>query len=148
MSWAAVGAVAVLDGPEPGPADAVALLYGLGALLFAGVTVTTVARDPDLVPRQAAALGRTLRDIRGILGSAVLMTAVGGVIHDHIVNEAKEMAVALGLAASAAMVTREVLCQMLDRMAKQTRRSDSAKWKKIIATQKGLGCRASRASRE
>lgn len=148
VSWAAVGAVAVLDGPEPGPADAVALLYGLGALLFAGVTVTTVARDPDLVPRQAAALGRTLRDIRGILGSAVLMTAVGGVIHDHIVNEAKEMAVALGLAASAAMVTREVLCQMLDRMAKQTRRSDSAKWKKIIATQKGLGCRASRASRE
>jgi hypothetical protein len=148
VSWAAVGAVAVLDGPEPGPADAVALLYGLAALLFAGVTVTTVARDPDLVPRQAAALGRTLRDIRGILGSAVLMTAVGGVIHDHIVNEAKEMAVALGLAASAAMVTREVLCQMLDRMAKQTRRSDSAKWKKIIATQKGLGCRGSRANRE
>jgi hypothetical protein len=110
--------------------------------------VTTVARDPDLVRRQAAALGRTLRDIRGILGSAVLMTAVGGVVHDFIVDEAKQLAVTLGLAASAALVTREVLCQMLDRMAKQTRRSDSAKWKKIMATQKGLGSRGSRANRE
>jgi hypothetical protein len=148
VSWAAVGAVAVLDGPEPGPADAVALLYGLGALLFAGVVVTTVARDPDLVSRQAAALAQTLRDIRSILGSTVLMTAAGNVIHDHIVNEARELAVALGLAASAAAVTREILCQMLDRMAKQNRRSDSAKWKKIISTQKGLHCRGSTADRE
>jgi hypothetical protein len=144
VSWAAVGAVAVLDGPEPGPADAVALLYGLGALLFAGVVVTAVARDPGLASRQAAALGQTLRDIRGILGSAVLMTAIGNVIHDHIVDEARELAVALGLAASAATVTREILCQMLDRMAKQNRRSDTAKWKKIISTQKGLNCRRRR----
>ena len=148
FSWAAVGAVAVLDGPEPGPADAVALLYAAGALLFAGTTVTMVARDPGLVQRQAKALGEMLKDVSGTLTTAVLMTAIGGVVHDHIVNEARDLAIALGLAATAGEITREMLCEMLRRMAQQTRRSDTEKWKKIIATQKGLGCRGSRANRE
>ena len=75
------------------------------------------------------------------------MTAVGGVIHDHIVDEARELAVA-AVAATAGAVTLDMLCEMLRQMANKVRRSDSEKWKKIIATQKGLGCRGSRANRE
>jgi hypothetical protein len=148
FSWAAMGGVAVLDGPEPGPADAVALLYAAGVLLFGGTTATIIARDPGLPQRQAEALNKMLNDVRGTLTAAVLMTAVGGVLHDHIVNEAKELAIALGLAATAGEISREVLCQMLRKMAQQNRRSDTEKWKKIIATEKGLGCRGSRANRE
>jgi hypothetical protein len=142
-----MGAIAVSDGPEPFVMDAVALLYAAGALL-AGGTAVQVARDPELVRRQARALSEMLGDVRATLGAAVLMTAVGGVIHDHIVDEARELAVAAGLAATAGAVTLDMLCEMLRQMANKVRRSDSEKWKKIIATQKGLGCRGSRANRE
>ena len=47
-----MGAIAVSDGPEPFVMDAVALLYAAGALL-AGGTAVQVARDPELVRRQA-----------------------------------------------------------------------------------------------
>jgi hypothetical protein len=117
-------------------------------VLFAGTTATIIARDPSLPQRQAKALGQVLKDLSGTLNTAVLMTAVGSVVHDHIVNEAKELAIALGLAATAGQVTREMQCEMLRRMAQQARRSDTEKWKKIIATEKGLGCRGSRANRE
>lgn len=148
FSWAVVGGVAVLDGPEPGPADAVALIAALGMVLFAGTTIVMVTRDPDLVHRQAEALRDTLKSVRATLATTVLMAAVGNVIHDHIVDEARELAVALGLAATAAAVTTEVLCQMLAQLRRTARRADPEKWKKIISTEKGLGCRGSRANRE
>ena len=48
-----MGAIAVSDGPEPFVMDAVALLYA--AELLAGGTAVQVARDPELVRRQAGA---------------------------------------------------------------------------------------------
>jgi hypothetical protein len=76
-----------------------------------------------------------------------LMTAVGNVVHDHIVEEARRLAVALGLAQTVGAVTKEILCEMLRKMADQNRRIDKGKWKKIISSMKGLSCRHSRASK-
>jgi hypothetical protein len=60
VSWAAVGFVAVLDGPEPGPADLLALVLAGGMALFATKTVL-VLRDPGLRRRQAEELSELLR---------------------------------------------------------------------------------------
>jgi hypothetical protein len=137
---AAGGVVVVGGGPEDVPADVVATVVFFG-ILIAGLFA--VAPKPDLHKVQEA-LDQVKDALAQLVESAALMTAAGNVVHDHIVKEATKLAIALGLAATAAGVTREMLCDMLRRMADQTRRSDTEKWKKIIATQKGLGCRRHR----
>ena len=128
------GVVLVGGGPEDVPADVVAAVVFFGVLIAA---LFALAPKPDLEKVREA-----VDQVKDSLTS--LMTAVGGVVHDYIVNEARDLAIALGLATTAAGVTREILCDMLRRMADQARRTDSEKWKKIIATQKGLGCRRHR----
>lgn len=140
---AAGATVLVGGGPEDPAADVVAGVVFFGVLiagLFAAAPkpdLRQVREAVDQVKDSVARLAEQAEDV----ATAALMTAAGNVVHDHIVNEAKELAVALGLAATAAGVTREMVCDMLRRMAAQTRRTDTEKWKKIIATQKGLGCR-------
>ncbi len=125
------------------PAGIIFALFALAASLIVAQSASQSAAQ-----RQAAdALGRQLNALASALETAVLMTAAGNVIHGHIVDEARQLAITLGLAASATAVTREMLCEMLRRMATQNRRTDTEKWKKIISTMKGLNCRRSRAGR-
>lgn len=63
FSWAAIGGIAMMDGPQPGPADVIALIVMLGRLLLVGAIVTTMTLDPDLTRRQAEALRDTLKDV-------------------------------------------------------------------------------------
>jgi hypothetical protein len=46
-------------------------------------------------------------------------------------------------------VKKELLCEELKRMAEELRQLDETEeWQKVNSTQKGLGCRPSRHSRE
>ncbi len=113
---------------------------GITELLIAlGIVGAATTLESDSPTRTDVSAEETDTDI--------LMTAAGNVVDQAVVDEAIELAIALGLAATAGAVTHEILCQMLDRLAKLYRRTDTEKWKKIIATQKGKGCRASRASK-
>jgi hypothetical protein len=132
----AVSSVASSSDPKGGAAPALA-----EALRRLAEPVAKIESPADLAPRTGK-VQEAPDQVKAAL--AALMSAVGNVVHDHIVNEARELAVALGLATTAAGVTREMLCDMLRKMADQTRRTDTEKWKKIIATQKGLNCRRHR----
>lgn len=106
--------------------------------------------------------GRTPRERRSSAGwrrqldeleQTIAMTSRGNVIHKHLVDEARERVLremaAAGTTLTDAQVTREMLCDELDRMLREFRRSgNTGEWKKTISTQKGLNCRPSRNSRE
>ncbi len=131
-------AAAAIPAAAGAAAGGITLADVLGAAGLAGIL--TLSSDTPTTTTTTTTITDTDTD-------PALMTAEGNVIHDHIVDEARELAVALGLAATVGSVSREVLCEMLRRMERQYRRSDTDKWKKIISTQKGLGCRGSRANR-
>jgi hypothetical protein len=142
----AAGLIVADDATVVGVADD-PLLIVLGLAAIGTYIFTSSSASRDALNQAWQATGQQLSNLARIIGATVLMTAAGNVVHDHIVDEARKLAVALGLAATVGQVTREMICQMLERMARQTRRADKEKWKKIVSTQKGLKCRSSRASR-
>ena len=114
---------------------------------MAGWLFVTKASRSEANRRAAEELANALQTLGAWIKTIILMTAVGNVVHGHIVDEARRLAVALGLADTVGAVTKEMLCKMLERMAKQNRRTDTDKWKKILSTEKGLSCRRYRASK-
>ena len=148
MAGIGVAAVAIVadDATVVGTIDD-PLLILLGLAAIATLIATRSPASQDVVAEAWRQTGQAIGDLASAIETIVWMTAAGNVIHDHIVEEARELAVQLGLAASAAAVTREMLCEMLRSMATQNRRTNTDKWKKIISTMKGLGCRPSRVSR-
>jgi Domain of unknown function (DUF4157)/Bacterial toxin 34 len=149
---AAPAGVVALEAVGVGAAEATAV----GATA-AGTTATVggITAADIIIPAAAVGAATTLESDSPTRTSVsaeetdtdILMTAAGNVVDQAIVDEAVGLAIALGLAATAGAVTHEILCQMLDRLAKLYRRTDKEKWKKIISTQKGKGCRRSRASK-
>ena len=142
----AAGAIVADDATVVGTVDD-PLLILLGLAAIATLIVTRPPASQDAVAEAWGQTGRAIGELASAIETIVWMTAAGNVIHDHIVEEARQLAIALGVAASAAAVTREMLCEMLRRMATQSRQMDTEKWKKIISTMKGLNCRRSRAGR-
>lgn len=141
------------------------------AIVTDDATVVGVADDPLLIPLALAAMAAAIRSNAPSardeltrswlelghqldeLEQTIAMTSRGNVIHKHLVDEARERilreAAAAGTTLTNAQVTREMLCNELDRMMQEFRRSgNTAEWKKTISTQKGLNCRPSRNSRE
>ena len=91
-------------------------------------TQSTTSKEP------AAQIAFKMQSLAEAINVTILMTAAGKVVSDRIVKEARALAVTLVLAATAGAVTREMLREMLGRMADQTRKTDTEKWKKIIST--------------
>lgn len=77
VSWAAVGGIAFLDGPEPGPADAIALLAALAMFLFGSAAVRSTVLNPDLARQQSEALLRLVRAIEESISKANPIPYVG-----------------------------------------------------------------------
>lgn len=68
---------------------------------------------------------------------------------DEARKRAIRRAAAEGTILTESQVNEELLCDELDRMARELRRANKTQeWKKVISTQKGLDCRPSRHSRE
>jgi hypothetical protein len=61
FSWAAVGWIAVMDGPQPGVMDLFAAFFALGMVLFVSHKITTITLDPNLRQRQAEDLAKLLK---------------------------------------------------------------------------------------
>ena len=140
------------------------------AIVADDATVVGVADDPLLIPLALAAMVVVIRSNAPVardelarawlelghqlevLRKTIARTSPGNVVHQHLVDEARERAIKRAAAAGAALaesqVTRDMLCEELERMVRELRRSDSREWKKAISTQKGLECRPSRHSRE
>jgi hypothetical protein len=141
------------------------------AIVADDATVIGVADDPLLIPLALGAIAMVIRShapsVRDELSSAwlelgqriealshtVSMTSRGNVIHQHLVDEARQRAIrraaASGTTLSESQVTEAMLCDELERMTKELRRAGNTEdWKKAISTQKGLRCRPSRNSRE
>lgn len=94
-------------------------------------------------------LGQQLEALR----HTVAMTSKGNVIHEHLVDEARdriiERAAKAGVSLAESQIKHEMLCEEFERMMREFRRAKNTdKWKKTISTQKGLECRPSRNSRE
>jgi hypothetical protein len=81
-------------------------------------------------------------------GDAGWIEDAGNAIHDHIVKEARQLAISLGWAATVGAVTPEMLCKALGVMSEQNRQAHSKKWLKIKSTAKGLDCAGSRHNNE
>lgn len=141
------------------------------AIVADDATVVGVADDPLLVPLALAAMVAVLRSNAPsardelarawlelghqleVLGRTIAATSPGKVVHDYLVDEARKRAVkraaAKGVVLTESQVEDEMLCDELERMAREFRRANKTKeWKKAISTQKGLDCRPSRHSRE
>jgi hypothetical protein len=144
-----VASAAILadDATVVGVADDPALI-GLG---LAAIVVAIQAHAPSTREELASSwleLGQQLE----ALDSTVMMTSSGKVIHDHLVVEARKRilarAAAKGESLKESQITREMLCEELNQMLREYRRSNTIEWMKTISTQKGLGCRGSRSNRE
>ncbi len=141
------------------------------AIVADDATVVGVADDPLLVPLALAAMVAGIRSNApsardnlarawlelghqlDVLRNTIALTSRGNVIHNHLVDEARERAIrraaAMGVALTDSHVTQEMLCDELERMMREFRRSKNMEeWKKAVSTQKGLKCRPSRHSRE
>jgi len=140
------------------------------AIVADDATVVGVADDPLLIPLALAAMVVVIRSNAPsardelarawlelghqleVLRKTIARASPGNVVHQHLVDEARDRAIKRAAAAGAALtesqVTRDMLCEELERLGRELRRSDSTEWKKAISTQKGLGCRPSRHSRE
>ncbi|WP_152622280.1 hypothetical protein [Archangium violaceum] len=141
------------------------------AIVADDATMVGVADDPLLIPLALAAmvtvlqanapstrdeLARAWLDLGHqleVLRETIALTSPGNVIHPHVVDEARKRAIrraaAEGTILTESQVNEELLCDELERMARELRRAKKTnEWKKVISTQKGLDCRPSRHSRE
>jgi hypothetical protein len=141
------------------------------AIVADDATVVGVADDPLLIPLALAALVAVIRSnapsARDELARAWLelgqqlemlretltLTSPGKVVHDYLVDEARKRAIrraaAQGVVLTESQVKDEMLCDELERMAREFRRANKLEdWKKANSTQKGLKCRPSRHNRE
>ena len=147
------------------------IVVAAAAIVADDATVVGVADDPVLIPLALAAMVAVLRSNAPsardelarawfelgqqleVLRETVAMTSQGNVIHNHLVDKARERALKraaeIGTALTESQVTQEMLCDELEQMMREFRRSKKLEeWKKTISTQKGLKCRPSRHSRE
>jgi hypothetical protein len=172
------GARAALDRYRSARLDKAARAATLGSIGLAAAaivaddaTVVGVADDPLLIPLALAAMVAVIQSNApstrdelarawlelghqlDVLRKTIAMTSRGNVIHKHLVDEARKRAIdraaVAGAALSESQVTQEMLCDELERMMREFRRSgNTEEWEKAISTQKGLQCRPSRHSRE
>jgi hypothetical protein len=141
------------------------------AIVADDATVVGVADDPLLIPLALAAMVARMRlnapSVRDelarawlevghqleVLRETIARTSPGNVVHKHLVDEARERAIrraaAEGVVLTESQVKAELLCDELRRMARELRQSGKLEERqKVVSTQKGLKCRASRHSRE
>ncbi|HYO73924.1 MAG TPA: hypothetical protein VEU33_48435, partial [Archangium sp.] len=141
------------------------------AIVADDATVVGVADDPLLVPLALAAMVAVLQSTAPsardelarawldlghqleVLRQTIARTSPGNVIHQHVVDEARKRiikrAAAQGMVLTDSQVKDEMLCDELQRMAWELRQLKKGKEReKVVSTQKGLKCRASRHSRE
>lgn len=141
------------------------------AIVADDATVVGVADDPLLIPLALAAMVTVIRSNAPsardelarawlelghqleVLRATIAMTSQGNVIHKHLVDEARKRAIkraaAEGMVLTESQVKDEMLCDELERMARELRHLKRFKeQRKVVSTQKGLQCRPSRHSRE
>ncbi len=141
------------------------------AIVADDATVVGVADDPLLVPLALAAMVAVIRSNAPsardelarawlelghqleVLKETIARTSPGKVVHDYLVDEARKRAVkraaAQGVVLTESQVKDEMLCDELERMARELRHQKRfEEQRKVVSTQKGLQCRPSRHSRE
>lgn len=148
MIGVAAAAIVADDATVVGVADDPVLIPLALAALVAGIRANSPSARDELA-RAWLELGQQLE----VLRKTVALTSRGNVIHDHLVDKARERAIRraaeTGTTLTESQVTLEMLCDELEQMMREFRRSKNLEeWKKTISTQKGLKCRPSRHSRE